>query len=95
MHRRAFLCSLSCFSGRSVTAPTAFVSRGFPVATSWKNVNKFRLLTVIALSLLASVATAAGRESFSSWDVIQLFTQAGIAGFAYMQCPSDGRGSTP
>lgn len=92
VHRRAFLCCPSRFSGRPWVIAERPATREVRMAASWNDVNRFRLLTVVAISFLTSVSMAAGRERFTVWDCIGLVAHAGIAAFAYMQCPSDGKG---
>lgn len=58
------------------------------MASSWKNANKFRLVTCVLGSLLASAASvdfddATLRTAFYS------IVQACIVGVAYLQCPGD------
>lgn len=62
------------------------------MATSWKGANKFRLITIICLSLLTSAASV-DIENVSLGTMFYMLVQAGIAGFAFLQCPGDRRDS--
>ena len=55
---------------------------------SWKRVNKFRLFTIVGLSILTSLSLSLGEEIWKLREVITAFLQAGIAAFAYLQCPT-------
>ena len=54
---------------------------------SWSEISKFRLFTIICLSLLTSLSLTLGDELWKARDFLSAFLQAAIAGFAYMQCP--------
>lgn len=55
---------------------------------SWKTISKFRLFTIVALSLLTSLSLSMTEELWSARDLVAAFLQAAIAGFAYLQCPT-------
>jgi hypothetical protein len=55
---------------------------------TWKNVNKFRLFVVVTLSLLTSLSLTLGNETVTAKEITLAFLQAGIAGMAYLQCPT-------
>ena len=55
---------------------------------SWSEISKFRLFTIICLSLLTSLSLSMGDELWKLKDLVSAFLQAAIAGFAYMQCPT-------
>ena len=55
---------------------------------SFRDVSKFRLFTIIGFSLLTSLSLTI-KDDFWLWkDILAAFLQAGIAGFAYLQCPT-------
>jgi hypothetical protein len=55
---------------------------------SWKNISKFRLFTIVALSLLTSLSLTMTDELWKLKDIVAAIMQAAIAGFAYLQCPT-------
>ena len=55
---------------------------------SFKDISKFRLFTILGFSLLTSLSLTIKDELWQWKDVLAAFLQAGIAGFAYMQCPT-------
>ena len=54
----------------------------------WKNINKFRLFTIVGLSLLTSLSLSMNDELWRVREVVTAILQASIAGFAYLQCPT-------
>lgn len=54
---------------------------------TWREISKFRLFTIVCLSLLTSLSLSMGDELWKLKDLVSAFLQAGIAAFAYMQCP--------
>lgn len=54
---------------------------------SWSEISKFRLFTIICLSLLTSLSLTLSDELWKMRDLVSALLQAAIAGFAYMQCP--------
>lgn len=58
---------------------------------TWKSISKFRLFTIVALSLLTSLSLTMTDELWKLKDVAAAAMQAAIAGFAYLQCPTIGR----
>lgn len=59
---------------------------------SWKNINKFRLFTIVGFSLLTSLSLAVSEELWTVKEVLISCIQAGIAAFAYLQCPAFSTG---
>ena len=55
---------------------------------SWSEISKFRLFTLVCLSLLTSLSLSMSDELWKIRDVVSALIQAAIAGFAYMQCPT-------
>ncbi|MDB5478807.1 MAG: hypothetical protein JWM96_1302 [Alphaproteobacteria bacterium] len=55
---------------------------------TWKSISKFRLFTIVALSLLTSLSLTLGDELWTLKDVVSAVMQAAIAGFAFLQCPT-------
>lgn len=55
---------------------------------SWRNVSKFRLFTLVGLSLLTSLSLSMGDNFWTAKEVFSAILQAAIAGFAYLQCPT-------
>jgi hypothetical protein len=55
---------------------------------TWKSVGKFRLFTIVFLSLLTSLSLSMNDELWKTKDVVSAILQALIAGFAYLQCPT-------
>lgn len=56
---------------------------------TWKTVSKFRLFTIVMLSLLTSLSLSmSGEHLWNTRDLVAAFLQAAIAGFAYLQCPT-------
>ncbi len=57
------------------------------MAQSWAVANKFRLFVIVVMSILTSVA-ALPVDGFTTRTIVGLCLQAGIAGFAFLLCPS-------
>jgi len=57
-------------------------------AKSWKNISKFRLFTIVALSVLTSLSLTLNESLWTPKEIISAILQASIAGFAYLQCPT-------
>lgn len=55
---------------------------------TWKQISKFRLFTIVALSLLTSLSLSMTDDLWKARDLFGAFLQAAIAGFAYLQCPT-------
>jgi hypothetical protein len=55
---------------------------------TWKSISKFRLFTIVALSLLTSLSLTMTEDLWKLKDVVAAIMQAAIAGFAYLQCPT-------
>lgn len=55
---------------------------------SFHDISKFRLFTIIGFSLLTSLSLTMKDDFWAAKDILAAFLQAGIAGFAYMQCPT-------
>lgn len=55
---------------------------------TWKSIGKFRLFTIVFLSLLTSLSLSMNDELWKTKDVVSATLQALIAGFAYLQCPT-------
>ena len=56
---------------------------------NWHDINKFRLFTIVGLSLLTSLSLSMGGDEI--WTLRELVTavlHALIAGFSYLQCPT-------
>lgn len=55
---------------------------------TWKSISKFRLFTIVFLSLLTSLSLSMTDELWRARDLVAAVLQAAIAGFAYLQCPT-------
>ncbi len=55
---------------------------------TWKNISKFRLFTIVFLSLLTSLSLSMTDDLWRARDLVAAILQAAIAGFAYLQCPT-------
>lgn len=55
---------------------------------TWKSIGKFRLFTIVFLSLLTSLSLSISDNLWTLKDIVLAFLQASIAGFAYLQCPT-------
>ncbi len=55
---------------------------------TWKSVSKFRLFTMVGLSLLTSLSLSMAEELWTVKEIVSAVLQAIIAGFAYVQCPT-------
>lgn len=55
---------------------------------TWKTVSKFRLFTIVGFSLLTSLSLTLGDELWTAKEIVTAILQAGIAAFAYLQCPT-------
>ncbi len=55
---------------------------------TWKSISKFRLFTIVFLSLLTSLSLSMTDELWRARDLVAALLQAAIAGFAYLQCPT-------
>ena len=55
---------------------------------SFKDISKFRLFTILGFSLLTSLSLTIKDDFWAAKDILAAFLQAGIAGFAYLQCPT-------
>lgn len=55
-----------------------------------KSVNWFRLVIVAGLSICTSLAMFYSDEILTKGEIFNTLLQAGIAGFAFLQCPEDG-----
>lgn len=62
------------------------------MASSWKSANKFRLITLVVGSLLASAASVDFDEA-TVRTIFYTLVQASLVGVAYLQCPGDRSGS--
>lgn len=63
----------------------------FMSTKSWKSISKFRLFTIIGFSLITSLSLTITDDLWKPKEFISAFLQAGIAAFAYLQCPTIGR----
>lgn len=55
---------------------------------SFRDISKFRLFTIVGFSLLTSLSLSMQESFWTGKEIISAVLQAGIAGFAYMQCPT-------
>jgi hypothetical protein len=55
---------------------------------SFKDVSKFRLFTIVGFSLLTSLSLSMNDSLWTLKEIVSAILQAGIAGFAYLQCPT-------
>jgi hypothetical protein len=55
---------------------------------TWKDISKFRLFTMVSLSLLTSLSLSITDELWRVKDIILALLHAGITAFAYLQCPT-------
>lgn len=55
---------------------------------TWKSISKFRLFTIVFLSLLTSLSLSMTDDLWRARDLVAAVLQAAIAGFAYLQCPT-------
>jgi hypothetical protein len=60
----------------------------FMATKTWKSIGKFRLFTIVFLSLLTSLSLSMNDDLWKLKDVISAVLHAAIAGFAYLQCPT-------
>jgi hypothetical protein len=59
------------------------------MADNLTDVNWFRFVVIISLSVLTSLIVGIGDEILSNSEIINAVLQALFAGFAYLQCPAD------
>jgi hypothetical protein len=59
-----------------------------PTMKSFADVNKFRLFVIVGFSILTSLSLSMKDNFWMPKDVMSAILQAGIAAFAYMQCPT-------
>lgn len=55
---------------------------------TWSEISKFRLFTIVCLSLLTSLSLSMSDDLWRLKDLVSAALQAAIAGFAYLQCPT-------
>lgn len=55
---------------------------------TWKSISKFRLFTMVALSLLTSLSLSITDELWRVKDIVLAILHGGITAFAYLQCPT-------
>lgn len=55
---------------------------------TWKSISKFRLFTIVFLSLLTSLSLSMTDNLWTVKDAVSALLQTSIAGFAYLQCPT-------
>jgi hypothetical protein len=62
---------------------------------SWKSISKFRLFTIVGFSLLTSLSLSISDELWTVKEIVTAILQAGIAAFAYLQCPTIRQAAAP
>lgn len=60
---------------------------------TWRSVNWFRLFVVVGFSFVTSLGISFADEDLTRPEIFNVFVQAAIVGFAFLQCPEDSANS--